>query len=156
MRQQHGADLPERAHVVGAAVPAMRLLAGEGFGQEHLVRMIRHRHQLDIEALALQAALLQMVPRGGEIVVPPPRLRGEHPDDKFHPLPDRQLARPQTPTHQRMIAFCTCSRFSASSKTTECGPSITAFVTSSSRCAGRQCMKSASGFAAAITASFTW
>ena len=61
----------------------------------------------------------------------------------------------QTSRHQRMIAFCACSRFSASSNTTECGPSITALVTSSSRCAGRQCMKSASGLAAAITASFT-
>ena len=62
---------------------------------------------------------------------------------------------PHTSRHQRMIAFCACSRFSASSKTTECGPSITALVTSSSRCAGRQCMKSAPGLAAAITASLT-
>ena len=54
------------------------------------------------------------------------------------------IPRGHTPRHQRMIAFCTCSRFSASSKTTECGPSITSLVTSSARCAGRQCMKSAS------------
>src|SRR5512139_4081653 len=34
-------------------------------------------------------------------------------------------------------AFCTCRRFSASSHTTDCGPSITSAVTSSPRCAGR-------------------
>lgn len=62
----------------------------------------------------------------------------------------------QAPRHQRMIAFCTCSRFSASSKTTECGPSITALVTSSPRWAGRQCMKSAPGLACAMSASSTW
>ncbi len=41
-------------------------------------------------------------------------------------------------------AFCTCIRFSASSQTTDCGPSITSAVTSSPRCAGRQCIKRAS------------
>ena len=71
--------------------------------------------------------------------------------------PSRSAGRAyQTPRHQRRIAFCTCSRFSASSKTTEFGPSITSLVTSSPRCAGRQCMKSAEGFAAAISAAFTW
>ena len=61
-----------------------------------------------------------------------------------------------TPRHQRMIAFWACRRFSASSQITECGPSITSEVTSSSRCAGRQCMKSASGLASAISAALTW
>src|SRR5665647_819318 len=41
-------------------------------------------------------------------------------------------------------AFCTCSRFSASSHTTDCGPSMTSAATSSPRCAGRQCMNNAS------------
>ena len=59
------------------------------------------------------------------------------------------------PKHQRMTDFCACSRFSASSKMTELGPSITELVTSSSRCAGKQCINSASGFALAISASFT-
>ena len=59
------------------------------------------------------------------------------------------------PRHQRMTAFCACRRFSASSKITECGPSMTELVASSSRCAGRQCMKSASGLASAISASLT-
>ena len=72
------------------------------------------------------------------------------------PSPDPGQGRDQTPRHQRRIAFCACSRFSASSKTTDCGPSITASVTSSLRCAGRQCMNSASGLACAISASFTW
>src|SRR5512139_467300 len=52
-------------------------------------------------------------------------------------------------------AFCTCRRFSASSHTTDCGPSITAAVTSSPRCAGRQCMKTASDFATAIMSAST-
>ncbi len=53
-------------------------------------------------------------------------------------------------------AFWLCRRFSASSHTTLCGPSITAAATSSPRCAGRQCMNKASGCAAAMTASVTW
>ena len=39
-----------------------------------------------------------------------------------------------------MTAFCACRRFSASSKTTELGPSITSLVTSISRSAGSGCM----------------
>jgi hypothetical protein len=46
-------------------------------------------------------------------------------------------------------------RFSASSKTTDCGPSMTSPVTSSSRCAGRQCMKIASGLARDISRALT-
>ena len=44
-------------------------------------------------------------------------------------------------------AFWACRRFSASSNTTDCGPSITSAVTSSPRWAGRQCMNIASGLA---------
>ena len=46
--------------------------------------------------------------------------------------------------HQVRMPFCACSRFSASSHTTDCGPSMTPAVTSSPRLAGRQCMKMAS------------
>jgi hypothetical protein len=60
------------------------------------------------------------------------------------PPEPRQRASIEAPMHQRMIAFCACKRFSASSKTTDCGPSITSLVTSSPRWAGRQCMNSAS------------
>ena len=56
---------------------------------------------------------------------------------------------------QTSTAFCACRRFSASSNTTDCGPSSTASVTSSPRCAGRQCMKIASLAAAAINRSST-
>ena len=52
-------------------------------------------------------------------------------------------------------AFSVCSRFSACSKTTDAGPSITASVTSSPRCAGRQCRKQASGLACAMSRSLT-
>jgi hypothetical protein len=54
-----------------------------------------------------------------------------------------------------MSAFCTCILFSASSQTTDCGPSITSASTSSPRCAGRQCMNRASGLAAAIISAST-
>ena len=58
----------------------------------------------------------------------------------------RTRCRPSsTPRHQARMPFWACRRFSASSKTTDCGPSITSAVTSSPRWAGRQCMKSASG-----------
>ena len=49
------------------------------------------------------------------------------------------------PSSKNKIAFCTCIRFSAWSKTTDCSESITASVTSSLRCAGRQCRKIACG-----------
>ena len=49
------------------------------------------------------------------------------------------------------MPFCACNRFSASSQTTDCGPSMTAAVTSSPRWAGRQCMKRASGLARGIS-----
>src|SRR6476646_7941060 len=51
-----------------------------------------------------------------------------------------------------MIAFSACRRFSACWKTTERGESITSSVTTSPRCAGRQCMKIASGLARANSA----
>ena len=54
-----------------------------------------------------------------------------------------------------MSAFCTCILFSASSHTTDCGPSMTSAVTSSPRWAGRQCMNSASGAATAIISAST-
>ena len=57
--------------------------------------------------------------------------------------------------HHARMPFCTCRRFSASSNTTDCGPSITSSVTSSPRWAGRQCMNSASGFASDISLALT-
>ncbi len=61
----------------------------------------------------------------------------------------------QPPKHQAITAFWACMRFSASSQMTDCGPSMTASVTSSPRCAGRQCRNKASLLAAAISASLT-
>src|SRR4029077_10119046 len=66
-----------------------------------------------------------------------------------------ELAHPSAPKSSAMIAICAYSRFSAWSKTAERAPSITSSVTSSPRCAGRQCRKTAPG-AASITAWFTW
>src|SRR5690606_33158681 len=42
-------------------------------------------------------------------------------------------------TNHANRAFCACKRFSASSNTTLCGPSMTSSVISMPRCAGRQC-----------------
>ena len=39
----------------------------------------------------------------------------------------------QAPRHQARIAFCACRRFSASSQTTDWGPSMTAAATSRPR-----------------------
>ena len=57
--------------------------------------------------------------------------------------------------HHAKMPFWACRRFSASSNTIDCGPSITSSVTSSPRWAGRQCMNTASGFARAISRAFT-
>src|SRR5262245_62772467 len=57
--------------------------------------------------------------------------------------------------HQAKMPFCAWRRFSASSNTTDCGPSITSSVTSSPRWAGRQCMKIASGLASDISLALT-
>ena len=71
-----------------------------------------------------------------------------------------------------MTALIVCMRFSASSKTTDCGPANTSSVTSISVMPnlsaislpivvfvswndGRQCMNMASGFAMAIFSAFT-
>lgn len=56
------------------------------------------------------------------------------------------------PRHHANIPFWAWRRFSASSQTTERGPSITSSATSSPRWAGRQCMNRASGAARAISA----
>ena len=58
--------------------------------------------------------------------------------------------------HQASRPFWACRRFSASSNTTDCGPSITSSVTSWPRWAGRQCMNSASGLALLISRALTW
>ena len=53
-------------------------------------------------------------------------------------------------------AFCACSRFSASSHTALCGPSMTSSVISCPRCAGRQCSTTASESARLDSAALTW
>jgi len=53
-------------------------------------------------------------------------------------------------------AFCVCSLFSASSKTADCGPSMTASLISSPRCAGRQWRTMALGEARRRSVSSSW
>src|SRR5581483_4673776 len=62
---------------------------------------------------------------------------------------------PSCPKTSASSACCTHMRFSAWSKTTDWGPSMTASVISSPRCAGRQCMTRASAGAIASSDSFT-
>ena len=57
--------------------------------------------------------------------------------------------------NRRRIAFCAWSRFSAWSKTTDCGLSMTSSVISRPRWAGRQCITRASSLACFIRAEFT-
>ncbi len=52
-------------------------------------------------------------------------------------------------------ALLMCRRFSAWSYTMDCGPSMTSAETSSPRCAGMQCMNTASSFASAIVSLVT-
>src|SRR4030065_730827 len=80
-----------------------------------------------------------------------PRLRGilgaDFDIERIHVLEVGDIHDSIFPSSRYSIsAFCTCRRLSASSHTTDCGPSITSAVTSSPRCAGRQCMKTASEF----------
>src|SRR4029450_3163450 len=58
--------------------------------------------------------------------------------------------------HHAKMPFWACRRFSASSKTTDCGPSITSSGTSPPRWASRQCMNTASRCASAISRALTW
>ena len=67
----------------------------------------------------------------------------------------RCLIHPNSPKHQSSTDFCACSRFSASSQITDCGPSSTPSVASSPRCAGRQWRNLALGLAPAISRSST-
>ena len=60
------------------------------------------------------------------------------------------------PMSANSSAFWKCFRFSASSRTIEAGPSMTASVTSSPLTTGMQCMNFAPGFAFVHSASFTW
>src|SRR6478672_1183337 len=84
-----------------------------------------------------------------------PKLESQ-PSPHENPESQQTLGRSQAPArHQARIPFWACRRFSASSNTTDCGPSITSSVTSSPRWAGRQCMNSASGFASDISLALT-
>lgn len=78
------AHLPERAHVVRVLMPSVRLLAGEGFRQQDPARIIGHGHEFDIEAIRVEPALLQMIPRCFQILGPLSGLGGKEPDDDFH------------------------------------------------------------------------
>ncbi len=60
------------------------------------------------------------------------------------------------PSAHSSTPFCACRRFSASSNTTLCGPSITSSVISSPRWAGRQCITIASPAACFSSAAFNW
>src|SRR5690606_40951579 len=61
MRKQFRSDGPQRPHVIRVLVPAMRLLAGEGFCEQYRVRVIRYRRELDVKAFGIEPRLFEMV-----------------------------------------------------------------------------------------------
>src|SRR5262249_48230103 len=78
---------------------------------------------------------------------------------RYHVLPQCAIMSP--PPHCPHIStaispFWKCSRFSASSNTTDCGPSSTSSVISTPRYAGRQCITIACGGAAARSCALIW
>ena len=140
--QKHG----DRAVALGLQLePAVHLQGrSEQGGERH-----RFRHQLR-HRFWIVVALEELVDRRPEPHQSAPRTQGFD-GERQHDVVD-DLGRGgalehrhgSTPRHQASTPFCACRRFSASSKTTDCGPSITSSVTSSPRWAGRQCMKIAS------------
>src|SRR5256714_179672 len=149
----------------------------ERVGAEHGEHELAHEllaQILDEDVLLLDAHLQRLVARrldflaladvGGEgdhfaavlVLQPLEDHRGvEAPGIGEHHLADLAFHFTLPRSRNSSSAFCVCRRFSASSHTTLCGPSITSAATSSPRCAGRQCMKSASFFAARIISAST-
>ena len=155
-------------------------VGGVEVDDQHLDRAVRARLQLEA-ALELQGGaeqhgeggrLADHARHGVRVVVPvQDRVeRGAEPhdaaadvqsldregqDEIVHPFEADGRHASGAPMHQARMPFCACRRFSASSNTTERGPSMTSSVTSSPRWAGRQCMKTASWPAAAISLALT-
>ena len=95
----------------------------------------------------------------GQFLLGPDRGPGQDAGDLGLPggLGDRADRRHEDrSSSQASSAFWACSRFSASSQTTLCGPSITAAVISSPRCAGRQCSTTQPGPARPSFSSSSW
>jgi len=84
------------------------------------------------------------------------RMSGSGSRSREPPCGPGQVLPYEAPSAQSSTPFWACSRFSASSKTTLCGPSITSSVISSPRWAGRQCITSASGAAPFSNRAFNW
>lgn len=93
MRQQKRPDGPERPHMLGILMPPMRFFAGERLGQQNPVRMLGHRHKLDIETVRIKPALFQMILRRPQIGLALSGLGGKETDDAFHGILPRFLAR---------------------------------------------------------------
>src|SRR5947209_1066348 len=110
--------------------------------QAELLDVARDRRLRDLVALLLE--------QRGELVLRVDRARGDEREDRALAFGFRLLVKrihhsvsPRRSVRRaRSSAFCACSRFSAWSNTMLRGPSITSEVTSSPRCAGRQCMNS--------------
>ena len=84
--------------------------------------------------------------------------QGDHQDIDQIPGPPERRQRQRHRAHSTSAsrAFCVWSRFSASSRATDRGPSSTSPVISSPRCAGRQCVTTAWLGAPASRAALTW
>ncbi len=143
---------------------ALGLQLEAAFELQRRAEQRRERHRLRDEPrnrLRIGVALEQIVDRRPK--PHQPAARAERLDrERQHDVVDdlgrgRTLARAHgsTPRHQASTPFCACRRFSASSHTADCGPSMTSSVTSSPRWAGRQCMKIASEAAPRIRPALT-
>ena len=144
--------------VLGERVPDRPLTVGAADVQRHLVQLVSRelgpaQDEADLRPVAVSdddvPAVLDHrgdvpagLPRRDVLVadrlvllVPDQRVAA----DRDHCTPGGHHAAPNPPIVRARSAFAMCIRFSASSQTTECGPSMTASVTSRPRSAGRQC-----------------
>ena len=135
-------------------------------GHDHRHRGGVHPHRARDRHLARALGAHHVVPeldlsrrrrgRGGGREWPPPRPRRSYARARASAGAAARRVHPRQAMTAAMTAFCACRRFSAWSKTTECGEYSTSSVISSPQCAGRQCMTLTCGPARSISAMLTW
>uniref|UniRef100_UPI00311D4382 hypothetical protein n=1 Tax=Thauera sp. SDU_THAU2 TaxID=3136633 RepID=UPI00311D4382 len=159
---QHGAELDgATAHVQALDLERQDMIVAGESGLAEFGDILSHRHLLlarlrvaganPARPRTRQAFHLDFARRAARIIPYRAGMRQRQapcgalrwPLDRDGPRPFQGQLRRCRSTRPEWISRA-CRRFSASSKTTDWGPSITSSVTSSPRCAGRQCMKSAS------------
>src|SRR4029079_12273060 len=141
-----------RAAVLGYDVHADAAVGAAQFDRAELLEVPRQRGLGDVNAFVGQ--------HRGQFGLAVYRLRGQDRDDaSLSTYPGSRghfSATPLCLSSHTSSAFCACNRFSASSHTALCGPSMTSSVISCPRCAGRQCRTTASGSARAHKPPLSW